>query len=96
MEKSGSPMLPRALFANLDLKLLHCILWTYLHIGGVGRTVEYAPECDLRALTLRQLEQIPYVKELVKRLKRDPYLHSACGYNNKAPTEAHFSQMKNA
>jgi hypothetical protein len=43
---------------------------------------------------LRQLLQIPYVKDLVKRLKRDPYLRQACGYRDKAPTEAHFSQMK--
>jgi hypothetical protein len=43
---------------------------------------------------LRQLEQIPYVKDLVKRLKRDPCLREACGYGDKAPTEAHFSQMK--
>ena len=43
---------------------------------------------------LRQLEQIPYIKDLVKRLKRNPYLRQTCGYQNKAPTEAHFSQMK--
>jgi hypothetical protein len=56
--------------------------------------VEYDPEWDLRALMLRQLLQIPYVKDLVKRLKRDPCLREACGYRDKAPTEAHFSQMK--
>jgi hypothetical protein len=43
---------------------------------------------------LRQLEQIPYVKDLVKRLKRSPDMRQACGYGDKAPTEAHFSQMK--
>jgi hypothetical protein len=43
---------------------------------------------------LRQLLQIPYIKDLVKRLKRNPYLRHACGYRDKAPTEAHFSQMK--
>ncbi len=43
---------------------------------------------------LRQLEQIPYMKDLVKRLKRNPILRYACGYRDKAPTEAHFSQMK--
>ena len=43
---------------------------------------------------LRQLEQIPYVKDLVKRLRRNPYLRHACGYRDKAPCEAHFSQMK--
>jgi len=43
---------------------------------------------------LRQLEQIPYVKDLVKRLKRDPCLRETCGYGEKAPTETHFSQMK--
>ena len=30
----------------------------------------------------------------MKRLKRNPYLRNACGYREKAPTEAHFSQMK--
>jgi len=44
---------------------------------------------------LRQLLQIPYMKDFVKRLKREPYLREACGYGDKAPTEAHFSQMKN-
>jgi transposase len=91
MEKSGSPML---LFQNLDLRPLHSILWKGLHLDGSGRPVEYNPESDLRALMLRQLEQIPYVKDLVKRLRRDKDMRSACGYDSKAPTEAHFSQMK--
>ena len=56
--------------------------------------MEYDPECDLRALMLRQLEQIPYIKDLVKRLRRDKQMRSVCGYGDKAPTEAHFSQMK--
>jgi hypothetical protein len=43
---------------------------------------------------LRLLEQIPYVKDLVKRLRRYREMRSACGYNKKVPTEAHFSQMK--
>jgi len=43
---------------------------------------------------LRQLLQIPYVKDLVKRLKRNPTLRNACGYREKSSTEAHFSQMK--
>jgi len=56
--------------------------------------VEYDPEWDLKALMLRQLLQMPYVKDRVKRLKRNPYLRKACGYEEKAPTKAHFSQMK--
>jgi hypothetical protein len=43
---------------------------------------------------LRQLEQIPYVKDLVKRLRRNPFLRRVCGYGSTVPTEAHFSQMK--
>jgi hypothetical protein len=43
---------------------------------------------------LRQLEQISYVKDLVKRLRRYKEMRSACGYGDKVPTEAHFSQMK--
>jgi hypothetical protein len=91
MERSGSPMV---LFENLDLSPLHSILWKGLHLEGSGRPVEYNPECDLRALMLRQLEQIPYVKDLVKRLNRSRGMRSACGYSEKVPTEAHFSQMK--
>jgi hypothetical protein len=91
MKRSGSPIL---LFQNLDLRPLHPILWRNLHIDGAGRPVEYDPECDLRALMLRQLEQIPYVKDLVKRLSRYKEMRSACGYGDKVPTEAHFSQMK--
>ena len=82
------------LFESVDLRPLHSILWKDLHLEGAGRPVEYDPECDLRALMLRQLEQIPYVKDLVKRLQRSKGMRSACGYQNKVPTEAHFSQMK--
>jgi len=82
------------LFQNLDLRPLHPILWKNLHLEGAGRPVEYDPECDLRALMLRQLEQIPYVKDLVKRLNRNLEMRLACGYDSKVPREAHFSQMK--
>src|SRR3989304_1829175 len=67
MERPGSP---KVLFENVDLSPLHFILWKDLHVEGAGRPVEYEPECDYRALLLRQLEQIPYVKDLVKRLNR--------------------------
>jgi len=43
---------------------------------------------------LRQLLQIPYVKDLAKRISRDTYLREACGYKDQTPTEAHFTQMK--
>ena len=82
------------LFENLDLSPLRSILWKGLHREGPGRPVKYSPECDLRALMLRQLEQIPYVKDLAKRLRRNPFLRKACGYGRRVPTEAHFSQMK--
>jgi hypothetical protein len=91
MKRSGSPML---LFGNLDLSPLHSILWKGLHLEGPGKPVVYNPECDLRALMLRQLEQIPYVKDLVKRLRRSRDMRLACGYDRKVPTEAHFSQVK--
>jgi hypothetical protein len=91
MKKVGSPKL---LFENLNLTPIHPILWTGLHKEGPGRPVEYQPEWDLKALMLRQLLQIPYMKDLVKRLKRNPYLRHACGYRDKAPTEAHFSHTK--
>jgi len=92
MNKVGSPIL---LFKNLDLTPIQTTLWTDLHTQGPGRPVEYNPEWDLKALMLRQLEQIPYVKDLVKRLRRNPYLRQACGYRDRAPCEAHFTQMKN-
>lgn len=91
MKKSGSPML---LFRNLDLSPIRSVLWKGLHLEGPGKPVTYDPECDLRALMLRQLEQIPYVKDLVKRLNRNRDMRLACGYGRKVPTEAHFSQMK--
>jgi transposase len=91
MQRSGSPTL---LFENLDLSPIRSILWKDLHVEGAGRPVEYDPECDFRALMLRQLEQIPYVKDLVKRLNRNWEMRLACGYGSKVPTEAHFSQMK--
>jgi len=91
VKEAGSPKL---LFENLDLTPIHLTLWTSLHKDGPGRPVEYNPEWDLRALMLRQLEQIPYIKDLVKRLRRNTYLRRVCGYGDKAPCEAHFSQMK--
>jgi len=91
MKGAGSPKL---LFENLDLTPIHSTLWKNLHRHGLGRPVEYDPEWDLKALMLRQLLQIPYVKDLVKRLKRNPTLRNACGYREKTPTEAHFTQMK--
>jgi len=91
MEGIGSPKL---LFENLDLTPTHPILWTGLRREGPGRPVEYDPECDLKALMLRQLLQIPYVKGLVERLRRNRYLRRVCSYGEKVPTEAHFSQMK--
>ena len=89
--ETGSPLL---LFKNLDLTPIRSILWRGLHRKGPGRPVQYNPDCDLRALMLRQLEQIPYIKDLVKRLSRCACLRRACGYGDKVPTEAHFSQMK--
>ena len=38
--------------------------------------------------------QIPYIKDLVKRLRREQSLREACGYHDTVPTEAHFTQMK--
>ena len=91
MKETGSPKL---LFESLDLTPIHPILWIGLRQSGPGRPVEYDPEWDLRALMLRQLLQIPYVKDLVKRLRRESYLRRACGYGDRVPTEAHFTQMK--
>jgi len=92
MEKEvGSP---RLLFENLDLKPVHSILWKGRHREGAWKPVAYDPVWDLRALMLRQLLQIPYVKDLVKRLRRDPCLRGLFGYGDRAPCEAHFSQMK--
>jgi hypothetical protein len=91
LKEAGSPKL---LFENLDLTPIHPILWKNLHKTGPGRPVQYNPEWDLRALMLRQLLQIPYIKDLVKRLRRDTYLRETCGYRDKTPTEAHFTQMK--
>ncbi|RLI39875.1 hypothetical protein DRO69_13770 [Candidatus Bathyarchaeota archaeon] len=34
------------------------------------------------------------MKDLVKRLRRNRYLQKVCSYQDKVPTEAHFSQMK--
>lgn len=75
MKEAGSPKL---LFENLDLTPIQPILWTHLHTEGPGRPVEYQPKWDLKALMLRQPLQIPYIKDLVKRLRRDLYLRRVC------------------
>ena len=85
---------PKVLFESLDLTPIHLILWKSLHTEGPGRPVVYNSEWDLRALMLRQLLQIPYVKDLVKRLRRSPCLRRICGYGERAPCEAHFTQMR--
>jgi hypothetical protein len=43
---------------------------------------------------LRQLLQIPYIKDLVKRPRREESLREACCYRDKTPTKALFTQMK--
>ena len=85
---------PNVLFENVDLTPIQSILWKGLHREGAGKPVVYNPMWDLRALMLRQILQIPYMKDLVKRLRRDPCLRRMCGYGDRAPCEAHFSQMK--
>ena len=91
MKEVGSP---KQLFENLDLTPIHPTLWTDLHKTGPGRPIQYNPESDLKALMLRRLLQIPHVKDLVKRLRRERSLREACGYHDDVPTEAHFTQMK--
>jgi hypothetical protein len=85
---------PKLLFKNLDLTPIQPNLWTGLHNYGPDRPVEYNPEWGLKALMLHQIEQIPYVKDLVKRLRRNPYLRRVCEYGRRAPCEARFTQMK--
>jgi len=91
VKDTGSPKL---LFENLDLTPIKDTLWKDLHREGPGRPVEYDPEADLRALMLKLLLHVPYMKDLVKRLRRSPRLRRICGYRDKAPSEGHFSQMK--
>jgi len=88
MKEIGSPKL---LFENQDLTPIHPTLWKGLHAEGPGRPVEYDLEWDLKALMLLQ---IPYMKDLVKRLRRNPHLRNLCGYGDRTPTEAHFTQAK--
>src|SRR3990170_5936910 len=85
---------PNVLFDNVDLTPIQSFLWKGLHREGAGKPVVYNPMWDLRALMLRQILQIPYMKDLVKRLRRDPCLRCMCGYGDRAPCPAHFSQMK--
>ena len=91
MKETGSP---KILFEHIDLTPIQPILWKDLHQTGPGRPVQYNPAWDLRALMIRQLEQIPCIKDLVKRLRREKPLREACGYQDKTPTEAHFTQMR--
>jgi len=61
--------------------------WINLHKTGPGRPVQYNPEWDLKALILRQLEQIPDLRDLVKRLRRERSLREACGLHDTVPSE---------
>jgi len=67
-----NPGSPKLLFENLDLTPIQPILWKDLRTKGPGRPVGYYPVWDLKALMLRQLHQILYMKDPVKRLKRNP------------------------
>ena len=82
MKKTGSPLL---LFANVDLSSIRPLLWVGLHLDGPGRPVVYDPEWDLRALMLRMLLQLRYVKDLVRLLRRSAYFREVCGYRDKVP-----------
>jgi hypothetical protein len=91
MRKIGSP---KVLFENLDLTPIHPILWKGLHQGGPRKPVIHDPMWDLRDPMLRQLLQTQYMKDLVKHLRREPYLRRVCGYGDRPPCEAHFTQMR--
>lgn len=92
MEKEvGSP---KVLFQSLDLTPIQSILWRDLHRQGPGRPVVYDPVWGLRALMLRQILQIPYVKDVVRRLRRDAHLRGMCRYGDRAPCHVQFSQVK--
>jgi len=64
---------PRLLFKLVNLKPIRPILWVGLHLDGASRPVVYDPEWDLRALMLRMLLQLRYVKDLVRFLRRSAY-----------------------
>lgn len=93
MKETGSPKL---LFEMLDLTPIQPILWMDLHREGPGRPVKYNSEIDLRALMLRQLEQFPYVKDLVKRLRRNLYLRLICGNGEDVPARSILLALSNS
>lgn len=91
MKETGSP---RTIIRELEFKSYPAYIVEGSASRGAEEAVKYNPESDLKALMLRQLEQIPYIKDWVKLLRRNLYLRRICGYGGDVPAEAHFSRMK--
>jgi len=69
-------------------------------VGGLQKNSKsgpkgHDPENMLRALLAKHLEQMPYNKTLVERLKNDPVFRYTCGFPvaSKTPSEATFSRF---
>ena len=75
---------------SIDLSEINEIIGSKSNKGPTG----YNPEAILRALLAQQIESIPTIAALVRRLKSDPVFRYCCGFHvaGSVPSEATFSR----
>jgi transposase len=81
-----------AIFSTFDLQpVLH--LFSKKTMKGAPRELNYG--AMIQSLLARYIERIPTIKDLVKRLVRDPLFRLDCGFlvSDVVPSEASYSRM---
>src|SRR5699024_6455574 len=79
-------------FSTLNLEPVWVLFRKQTNVGA-PRELNYG--AMVYSLIARVVERIPTIKDLVKRLKNDPYFRFDCGFlhSDKLPSEASYSRM---
>lgn len=81
-----------AIFSTINLEPIWILFQKQTNVGA-PRELNYG--AMVYSLIARVVERIPTIKDLVKRLKTDPYFRFDCGFlhSDKLPSEASYSRM---
>lgn len=81
-----------AIFSTINLEPIWVLFKKQTNVGA-PRELNYG--AMVYSLIARVVERIPTIKDLVKRLKTDPYFRFDCGFlhSDKLPSEASYSRM---
>ena len=81
-----------AIFSTLDIQPIFAVVTKK---SRLGRPVELNYAAMIYSLVARITEHIPFIKDLVKRLKNDLMFRLDCGFlvSDTVPSEAAYSRM---